>query len=641
MRRDTNPNPKPSARAFTIVEIMVTLGILILVAAGVATIFNSISETVTEGRRLAEINRFAARVELVMRRDFERMSREGFLVIVHQNAPGADPTSNNPDSREVQLNAFDTSDPDNDGTFGRPRRADEIMFFSRGDFETSRRSLSPGLVARSDQAAIYYGHGQQRLIKDRDLEEPNNTNRWFFNPNVEDPNFDSAADFQGGIHKGSLGFQPSDGTFNPNRYAADWTLLRHVTILSQPQSAGQDLPQELFGVRRLQNRDWLEDSDRQIALQPATRSIFGTSSTFGLSQELANQPMPRWFREFGAGGGPIGFDPTPVYRASGLVDIATDDLGSIREFLTGAPSTQPDTLFVSSGSYFSSPVTNGTFFTGEGFRSHDDFENRRQNVLDTTSATIVPAVVEPLMFADVSSAAFQQRQWMLDALPSIWNLDYSPGSEQPEQISRVRYQQVPPRLFYDEDFFGNPTDPVAQRARAYAQADQEVIGAAIFVPSCTEFIVEWSYGFIDRSITDPTDPGYKQPLWYGLARYAVDTNDDGVIDTSDDPVAQPYFARSLTVNPPAVTSEQVDREEYLSQLVHGHAERALTNPVDANRELSMFGYEYHNPDLVNLNPIQWPWPKFIRVTMSLADPNDPSVEETFVFTFEIPPASNN
>ncbi len=635
MRRATNPNPKPSARAFTIIEIMVTLGILILVAAGVATIFNSISETVTEGRRLAEINRFAARVELVMRRDFERMSRDGFLVIVHQNAPGADPQNNN---RNVQLNAFDTTDPDNDNEFGRPRRADEIMFFSRGDFETSRRSLSPGLVARSDQAAIYYGHGQQRIIKDSDLEDPDNLNRWFFNPNVEDPNFDSAADFDDGVHKGSLGFAPSDGTFNPNRYAADWTLLRHVTLLAQPQSAGQDLPQQLFGARRLQDRDWLEDSDRQIALQPATRSIFGTSSTFGLSQEFLNQPMPRWFREYGSGGGPIGFDPTPVYRASGLVDIATDDLGSIREFLTGAPSTQTDTLFASSGSYFSSPVTNGTFFTGEAFRSHDDFQIRRQNVLDTTSATIVPAVVEPLMFADPTSAAFQQRQWMLDALPSVWNLDYTPGAEQPEQIARVRYQQVPPRLFYDEDFFGDSDDPTAQRARAYAQADQEVIGAAIFVPRCTEFIVEWSYGLINRSVTNPTDPAYKQPLWYGLTRYAVDTNGDGFIDTNDDPVAAPYVPRTNTTG---LDPEQVDREEYLSQLVHGHAPTAPNAQVDPDRELSMFGYEYHNPDLPNLNPIEWPWPKFIRITMSLADPTDPNVEETFVFTFEIPDASNN
>lgn len=612
-------------RAFTIVEIMVTLGVLILVAAGVATIFNSISETVTEGRRLAEINRFASRIELVMRRDFERMSRDGFMVIVHQNAPGADPGGGN---RNVQLNAADATDPDNDGDFGRTRRADELMFFSKGDFETSRRALSPGLVASSTQAAIYYGHGQQRLIKDRDREQPNNTNRWFFNPNVEDPNFDSAADFDAGVHKGSLGYAPSDGTFNPNRYASDWTLLRHVTLLSQPQSAGQDLPQALFGIRRLEDRDWLEDSDRQIALQPATRSIFGSSSVFGLSQEFLGRPKPRWMREYGSGGGPIGVNATPTYRASGLVDIATDDLSSVREILTSAPGAIATQLF----------VTPSEFYNSAGFDSHDDYLAIREIDPVLSTDPLQPAQIEPLMFASTTAAIYQQRQWMLDALPSIWDLEYAPGSEQPEQISRVRYQEVPPRLFYDEDFFGDSDDPVAQRARAYAQADQEVISAAIFVPRCTEFIVEWSYGLINRAQTDPAQPDYKQPLWYGLTRYAVDTNGDGVIDTNDDPVAAPYLPRANTTG---LDPEQIDREEYLSQLVHGHGPTAPNAQVDPNRELSMFGYEYHNPDLTNLNPIEWPWPKFIRITMSLADPTDPNVEETFVFTFEIPDASNN
>ncbi len=623
-------------RAFTIVEIMVTLGILILVAAGVATIFNSISETVTEGRRLAELNRFASRVELVMRQDFERITRDGFMVIVHQNAPGADPNSND---RNVQLNAADATDPDNDGTFGRSRRADEIMFFSRGDFESSRRALSPGIVARATQAAIYYGHGQQRLIKDQDRANPDNLNRWFFNPNVEDPNFDSAADFDSGVHKGALGFQPTDGTFNPNRYASDWTLLRHVTLLTQPQSAGQDLPQALFGIRRLQDRDWLEDTDRQIALQPATRSIFGTSSVFGLSQSSFGTPMPRWMREYPGSGGPIALNGTPAYRTSGLIDIATDDLGSVRELLTTATDLDQNSLFADPGARFSSPPQPAQFYTGLAFTSHDDYLARREIILDPASSppTLVPARVEPLNYANQDDALYQQRLWMLDALPSVWTLAYTPDGTQPQQLSRVRYQDVPPRLFYAEDFFGDSDDPDAQRDLAYAQADQEVISAPIFVPNCTEFIVEWSYGLIDRNITNPTDPGYKQPLWYGLTRYAEDTNTDGVIDTNDIPVATPYFARVLPGSP---TPEEVAREAYLSQLVHGHDEQPINSPVDENIEISMFGYEYDNPDLSN-NPIEWPWPRFIRVTMSLADPTDPNIEETFVFTFEIPDSSND
>ena len=146
-------------RGFTVLETLVTIGILVIVAAGAATIFNAIGDTIDDGRRVAELNRFAARLERVMREDFESMTRDGFMVIAHQNAPGPDPDANN---RNVQLSPIDTTDPDGDNQLGRPRRADEIMFFARGDFETARRAVSPDMIARSDEAAIYYGHGQKR-----------------------------------------------------------------------------------------------------------------------------------------------------------------------------------------------------------------------------------------------------------------------------------------------------------------------------------------------------------------------------------------------------------------------------------------------------------------------------------------------
>jgi len=69
---------------FTIIEIMVTVGILVLVAAGVASVFTSISDTVNTGKRVSEINRFSAQLERVMRRDFENMTRDGYLVIANQ-----------------------------------------------------------------------------------------------------------------------------------------------------------------------------------------------------------------------------------------------------------------------------------------------------------------------------------------------------------------------------------------------------------------------------------------------------------------------------------------------------------------------------------------------------------------------------
>ena len=51
-------------------------------------------------------------------------------------------------------------------------------------------------------------------------------------------------------------------------------------------------------------------------------------------------------------------------------------------------------------------------------------------------------------------------------------------------------------------------------------------------------------------------------------------------------------------------------------------------------EIAAFGY----PDQFNND---WPWPKYIRITMSIADPLDQNIEETFQMVFELPDASVN
>ena len=203
-------------RGFTVVEIMVTVGILVLVAVGVASIFSSISETVNTGRRVAEINRFSAQLERVMREDFDRMTRDGYLVIANQYT-----SASNGSLIDARLSASDRSDLNNNGTFGHPRRIDEIMFFARGDFETSRRTISPSMIARSSEAAIYYGHGQKRRPNFTNIDPQSGANL-FFNPQVTDNNIDTEA---------RLAERASSGFANPNEYASDWSLLRQFGAL--------------------------------------------------------------------------------------------------------------------------------------------------------------------------------------------------------------------------------------------------------------------------------------------------------------------------------------------------------------------------------------------------------------------------
>ena len=145
-----NQRPAQSNRhAFTVVEMLVVIAILVVVSLGVATIFQSIGETVSRGRKLSQLNQFAARDARVMREDIEQMTRDGILVIINKNAGY---NQNNNTLEEVGLYRGDPNP--------RFRRSDEIMFFSRGDYASQRRALVPNMIARSNEAAIYYGIGQ-------------------------------------------------------------------------------------------------------------------------------------------------------------------------------------------------------------------------------------------------------------------------------------------------------------------------------------------------------------------------------------------------------------------------------------------------------------------------------------------------
>ena len=253
---------------FTMVEMIVTIGILVVVTGGIATIFSSVSNTVSTGRKLSELNRFAARVERIMREDFEAMTRDGFLVIVNKNANyGQDVQLYRGEKTNIDENLYAGFSRNE----GRIRRSDEIMFFARGNYETARRAISSNMIASSHEAAIYYGHGQKRRPELRNV---NGRNNFFFNPVPWDSNYD----FSSPINQAGVGVEPTDNIPNPNRFARDWSLLRSVTLLGSPVGESRAVPSELFGFDRTiaGQRDWLEDSARQVALQPAARSIFNS-----------------------------------------------------------------------------------------------------------------------------------------------------------------------------------------------------------------------------------------------------------------------------------------------------------------------------------------------------------------------------
>ncbi len=186
------------------------------------------------------------------------------------------------------------------------------------------------------------------------------------------------------------------------------------------------------------------------------------------------------------------------------------------------------------------------------------------------------------------------------------------------------------------------------------RADQMALASSVFIPSCTGFIVEWTFGMVEDG----------QMIWHGLDRW-IDLDGDGRM-IAEEMVARPYLGgmkiplmirgpRGLVTpnpgNPNApVSPAGLDAWPVNPVLIHGR------RAVEEELLTSYFGYfdPTFNPDLRDnagnrtpdgdiedigdaLSPtLPWAWPSLIRITLTLTDPNDPTFEQTFQFVFETP-----
>jgi prepilin-type N-terminal cleavage/methylation domain-containing protein len=567
---------------FTLLETLVVVGIVALVAVGIAGIFSTVGDTITRGKRVSELNRTAAQIERVMREDFAMMSREGFLVIRNEYA-----------NRGQNVKLFDPglyeAEPNE-----RPRRIDEIAFFAASsgkDFKTARRALHPSMIAESSTAQVYYGHGKKML---RPVTSVADRNDRYHRPMLTEHNYYPGSDF--GVPAAGAGVK------NPNEFASDWSLLRRLTLLVAPGAGETQVPEELvtapYGIPRVQ----LIDSRKQVALQPALQSIFR-----GVADQRPFGPANAW-------GDPQTFRVdarvrNPIPRAaSGLVDIAVTDLSEIRNFV-----------------------------------NHMD---------------IMPNQFGGWGGSQNSATAFDPRSMTDRALMQAWMLESLPGDPSwfnPNRArTRIRYESEPPLATIQDSQLGGSVEQ-REFERSYREADQEMLTSAVFVPRCTEFIVEWSYGLVDQTVNSPT---YKQLLWYGLPRYE-DVNENGTFNAGIDVVvAQPFLGVPAADVLPQFTGETPG--SYGNNL---YPTRALINagvavpPLNpgVQTEVSLFGYFDPGPGRLpqsgsdpddgswSASSLQdpsddrpWLWPALIRVTMTVADRSDPTIEATYQAVFEVP-----
>ncbi len=591
-----------AGRAFSLLEVMVAVGAVAVIAVGLAAIFSAVGKTVSGGRRASLLNTYANLIESQMRRDFESMTREGFLVIRQQyvdvNGDG-----------QVDPRQIGAAQPDRVALFvGEPvgrqraRRVDEIMYFAQGEFTSARRPLDPNVVVRSTSARIYYGHGQKQ--------RPNYTlPSGYLQPSPTDLNGDLTA---------RLGLNTPN---NPNRYAGEWTLLRHVTLLAdvsptvRPHRAGL-----LFDVNG--DTPAPRPHGRQgLAVRPEHRRV---------RHLPLHQPPPPQRQQPEPDAHRARANNTIPRFSSGIVDVATTSLQEIRRQVMCYPFL-PQTI--------ESPTQPPVLAP---------WDNRYVTTLPA------PVVVQP----GTPTPLDVIHEWMSDAMPTESRIGADGAGQAPTATApfyrmnnqaldpvgvRMRYESTAPDIIAAMATSGAAA--AAARSQAIRLGDQAMLEASSFLPRCSEFVVEWTFGQVS--------PDNGQMIWHGPIRSA-DSNGDGIVDGGE-VLTRPYpfyadgsqsaalawtFPRRGTTNPGVhpVTDRLIygrtpqDNDASMTSYF-GFTDPTFNRDLDGNNAVS-------NGD-AEVSTLPWRWPTLIRITITLSDPIDPTVESTFQYIFNCPPTPRN
>jgi len=652
--------------AFTLVEMLVAVGAVALVSVGLAAVFQTVGQTVTTGKRVSALTQQAAILESQMREDFKNMSREGFLVIRHQYTLGRG-TGNG----QVVIPASRFA---GDPVVARPRRIDELLFFANGEFRTAKEDLIPGRTAKSRAARIYYGHGQKAAVQTPESQQNATADMRYLNPTFADWFRDSD-----GISS-RLGEANNGGV---NRYASTWNLIRQATLLSRPTSVTdggwpEDRPRpqgwDVYANTQIALTNLSSDSTFQIAGQPAANSIFRTiNEMLPMVSQYSGSQSRRFamFWELGTLGG----SGTTPRACSGVVDIAATDLDEIAMIVNGSRYSPGD--FGNDGTkYFSKrlsgvgvleapmPLMNGPWIGSEipAFFS---------------SSYVVP--VTPNTLSALNTTAGRMQAWMLNAMPSPSG--YHPTIYLQDQNQMFGGDGVKDRIGYrvrcEDDLpdIRGTMDAFSGRAVQTKRNSLMSVGLSKIAARCSEFVVEWSWGqsypmvgvFNDEFGRDVRG----QTIWYGRSLIGftsptptnfVGSNTAGAANPDifrydpsatyagisgkyspsgrlmQAPTAAPAF-KPYKGSPEFAGIVKIDDYVVPDWLTHGVTKWRL-NGLEQSSLVSYFGYfdpTYTQDDVTQPPSLPWAWPKLIRVTFTLADAADPSIEQTFQYVFDLPP----
>ncbi|MFO0829715.1 MAG: type II secretion system protein [Phycisphaerales bacterium] len=230
-------------RGFTLTELLVAIGVLVVVIVATARIFGTVTKVTGAGEANVNLLQTAQAIENQIRDDIGRLSRDGFMVIESIDVP------NNVNGAGAPLL--------NPALVGSARlRSDRIAFFVEGTMSSTQFAGSQQISSAFDSttqetkytlplnqasaARIYYGHGVQVPATFRDAtlagtdDYPELANGqplfpWTFDFNNDGPDLTMQKWDTGSVVKDVSATQPT---------APNWLLLRQAIILADDGANG-------------------------------------------------------------------------------------------------------------------------------------------------------------------------------------------------------------------------------------------------------------------------------------------------------------------------------------------------------------------------------------------------------------------
>ncbi len=693
MRANSSRNKRrhagaPSHSGFTLLETLVAIAAVVVVAAGLAAVFDSIGKTVAAGRRVSRVNEYGRLLEQQLRRDFDRMARDGVMVIRQQFADVDGDQAFDADLDRVPLFEDQERGNANDAGAWRRRRVDELLFFARGDFQTVRPGLSDDPAwapPQSGEAMIYYGHGM-RTVPEAVISR---------SPRVNETNSRARNELTTGTRGHTLGFVGAnpDTTApsrrqNPNVFANEWILLRQQTLLVEPgvtDRARRAIP----GFPFLAGDPPLLDKDAQVAGQPAAVSVF---RSINRATSIVETPAPQlddhlWYVSDAGREGNYDQPASvtePIFGpqlTSGIVDIATTSIEEVRRIVNGyAYVTNPSTpLMLSPGEYnagASVPPLPGLSFT----RSLAQFEfNPAWSCFPTKPA-----------FNNWESLDYMHA-WLDNLMPGRAVAHVGGSVEGPingldqdyddvDRGVRIRTEAGAADLL---DILGLPAPAAPDPTIDARRRDRQAMGTSNLVVGCSEFVVDWTLG---TASADPGNPNTGTVHWYGPETACGFYEYDGQSGADDCNVrlGSTVAFRNFSGNG-AASEVQLGGYPITDRLVYGFkaADPQYRNPaqnppvfplsvssffgtidptysvapvgaggvglrIDAGpgggsqRSVLVTEPTFNDPvtgaTVINTTPAErsWRWPRMVRIRVTIADPIEKGVEATFEYVFNVP-----